>query len=336
MNGGNRDLALWPIAASAGAHNTDHLVWAFTLVTLMLTVPIFVGFTIFSVIYRDGRPAHREYKEKKGRSEAIELSWMLIPFALTLAFFAWGARMFDIHRHPPANAITISAIGRQWMWKFQHPGGQAEINDLHVPTGQPVRITMISQDVIHALYLPALRIQMETLPGRYTELWFNADKPGTYRLYCSEYCGTDHSKMQGLLYVMKPGDYQAWLAHQGASQTLTAKGRQLFAANGCAGCHENGSTVRAPSLHGLFGQPVPMEAGGTVIADESYLRDKILDPDKNRIAGYKQLMPSFKGVLAEEDVVALVAYLRALGPKEEGASAEDAPDRSTATGDSTP
>jgi cytochrome c oxidase subunit II len=321
MNETQRTLALWPLSASTDAASTDHLIWAFTVVTLMLTVPIFIGFTLFAVIYRDGRPAHREYKG--GKSEAIELSWMLIPFAITLVFFVWGARVFDRHRHPPADALTISAIGRQWMWKFQHPGGQAEINDLHVPTGQPVRITMISQDVIHGLYLPALRIQMETLPDRYTELWFTADKPGTYRLYCSEYCGNDHSRMQGLLYVMKPADYQAWLAQAGGTQTLAARGKQLFTANGCAGCHGAGSTVRAPSLGGLWGSPVPMERGGTIIADASYVRDKILNPDHNKIAGYAQLMPPFKGVLSEEDVLALVAFIRSLGPGESSTTATE-------------
>jgi cytochrome c oxidase subunit 2 len=213
MNPADYPLALWPAAASAAAVDTDHLILAFTALTLVLVLPIFIGFAVFAVKYRHGKEANRKHAEN--HDQAIELTWMILPFLLTLAFFAWGARSFDIQKHPPANAIEIDAIGRQWMWKFQHPGGQAEINNLHVPTGQPILIKMISQDVIHALYIPALRIQMETLPDRYTELWFNAERPGVYRLYCSEFCGTDHSKMDGLLTVMKPADYQTWLSGRG-------------------------------------------------------------------------------------------------------------------------
>ena len=206
-------LALWPAAASITAGHADLLILAFTALTLLLVAPIFVGITWFALYYRDGRVVNRKLREDHSR--VLELGWMLIPFLLTLFFFVWGARMFDVQQHPPRNAMEISAIGRQWMWKFQHPGGQSEINDLHVPLGQPVKITMISQDVIHSLYLPALRIQMETIPGRYTQLWFNADRAGTWRLYCSEYCGTGHSKMDGVLVIMEPADYEHWLTRQG-------------------------------------------------------------------------------------------------------------------------
>ena len=196
------------------------------------------------------------------------------------------------------------------MWKFQHPGGQSEIDDLHVPAGQDVVLHMISQDVIHALYIPALRIQMDVLPDRYTDMWFKADKPGTYHLFCSEYCGTDHSVMGGMLTVMDPADYGQWLGRSGSDVTLAAAGESLFAAYGCSGCHRGQSTVRAPSLAGLYGRPVPLEDGRTVTADDSYLRRKILDPNDDPIAGYRQAMPSFKGVLAEDDLLRLVAYIK--------------------------
>ncbi|WP_428375752.1 cytochrome c oxidase subunit II [Lichenicoccus sp.] len=314
-------LALWPTSASLSAAETDHLVLGFTLLTLLLTVPIFIAITWFAIWFRDGRIAYRTYSDRRNR--LLEVSWMLIPFLLTLVFFYWGARMFDTHKHPPGDAIRISAIGKQWMWKFQHPGGQAEIDDLHVPTGQPVVITMISQDVIHALYLPALRIQMETLPDRYTQLWFKADRPGIYRLYCSEYCGTDHSVMGGYLTIMQPADYQKWLGQSATSGSLVAQGRAAFSAHGCLGCHVAGSVVRAPSLAGLFGSPVPLAAGGTILADDGYIRDKILDPDRNLIAGYRQLMPVFKGTIDEGEMMALVSYIKSLGGR--------SPDQSGAT-----
>ena len=304
-------LALWPASASASAVETDHLIWSFTALTLVLVVPIFFGITFFALRYRDGRQVNRRYRENRDR--ILELGWMIIPFVLTLIFFVWGAQMFIFHKNPPANATEIAAIGRQWMWKFQHPGGQQEINDLHVPTGKPILINMISQDVIHSLYIPSMRIQMETLPGRYTQLWFEADRPGTYRILCSEFCGTDHSVMAGLLTVMTPANYATWLAQAGTSGGLAAEGKKLFSSYGCSGCHDQRGTVRAPSLIGLYGSPVPLESGGTIIADTTYLRDKILNPGNHKIAGYKQVMPAFKGVIPEDELIRLIAYIKSNG-----------------------
>jgi cytochrome c oxidase subunit 2 len=314
----NYPLALWPAAASANAMEADHLILAFTMLTLMLVVPIFVGITWFALRYREGRVVNRAYREDRDR--VLELGWMIIPFVLTLIFFAWGARMFDREVNPPPGALEISAIGKQWMWKFQHPGGQGEINDLHVPVGQNVTINMISQDVIHSLYIPALRIQMETLPGRYTQLWFKADRPGTYRLFCSEFCGTDHSKMAGLLTVMTPGDYQNWLAGAGSSVSMVSEGKALFASYGCGGCHGGAGSVRAPPLAGIYGNPVPLVSGGTVLADDTYLRDKILNPNDNLIAGYKQVMPSFKGLIPEDNLLRIIAYIKSNDPSLQTAS----------------
>ena len=314
-------LSIWPAAASASAAETDHLIWLFTLLTLLLVVPIFLGITFFAVRYRDGKKVNRKYREDRDRQ--LEIGWMLIPFVLTLIFFVWGAKMFIVHKNPPPSAMRIEAIGRQWMWKFQHPGGQAEINDLHVPTGEPILINMISQDVIHSLYIPALRIQMETLPGRYTQFWFNADRPGTYRILCSEFCGTDHSVMGGLLTIMTPADYATWLAQVGHTISLEASGEKLFAQLGCSGCHEGANTARAPTLAGLAGTSVPLEKGGTVVADDAYLRDKILNPDHDKIVGYKQVMPTYKGLIKEDEMNQLVAFIRngtaSPGPHKEAA-----------------
>ncbi len=310
MNGAANPLSIWPQAASASAVETDHLILSFTVLTLLLTVPIFLGFTWFSIKYRKGQRVDRSHSE--GRSSAIEMTWMIGPFLLTLFFFAWGATMFLGHKTLPKGGLRIDAIGRQWMWKFQHPGGQAEINDLHVPLGQNVILHMISQDVIHALYIPALRIQMDVLPDRYTDMWFKADRPGTYHLFCSEYCGTDHSVMGGSLTVMEPAAYQQWLDRSGSDMTLAAGGEALFTSYGCAGCHLGTSTVRAPSLVGLYGKPVPLVDGTSVVADDSFIRDKILHPDVRPIAGFKQVMPSFKGVIAEDDMLRLVAYVKSM------------------------
>ncbi len=301
-------LSLWPAEASLSAAETDHLIWLFTALTLVLVVPIFIGITVFAVRYREGKQVNRAYREDRDRT--LEISWMLIPFALTLIFFAWGAKMFVVHKNPPPNAMRIEAIGRQWMWKFQHPGGQSEINDLHVPTGSPILINMISQDVIHALYIPALRIQMGTLPGRYTQFWFTASRPGTYRILCSEFCGTDHSVMGGLLTVMTPADYADWLTEAGSTMSLEAGGQRLFTQLGCGGCHGDRDTARAPTLAGLAGSHVALAAGGTALADDAWIRGKIINPDGDKIAGYRQIMPTYKGLLKEDEMTALVAFIR--------------------------
>ncbi len=314
MNPQDYTLQLWPGAASAMAHQIDWMIIAFTIVTLFLVVPVFVCFTYWSWRYRRGRNVNRTQRE--ARNVRIEMSWSLIPFALTLIFFVWAARAYDINLHPPPDAMHIEAMGRQWMWKFQHPGGQWEINDLHVPVDAPVEIDIASQDVVHALYIPALRIQMDAIPGRPTKLWFKANRTGQYLLECSEFCGTDHSVMAGSLYVMSPSGYQAWLTRAGAENSLATAGKLLFSSYGCSGCHVGNATVRAPSLAGLYGHPVPMEAGGTIIADRGYIHDKILDPKKQAIAGYKNVMPSYAGKMPEADLLKIIAYIQSLGRTE--------------------
>ena len=323
MNPQQSALALWPAAASSVAVEADYLILAFTVLTLLLTVPVFLAITYFAVRYREGVEADRDVSGM--RSFLIEISWMLIPFALTLIFFVWGARLFVESKNPPPEAMTIEAIGRQWMWKFQHPTGQAEINDLHVPIDQPIRIRLSSQDVIHAFYLPALRVQMGVVPGRTTEMWFKANRTGTYRLYCSEYCGTDHSRMDGNLTLMTQADYQEWLTHAGAQQSAPAAGKTVYDAYGCGACHAPGSGVRAPALAGLYGSDVALADGRTVVADENFLRAKILNPNENRLAGgEKQIMPSFAGVIAPDDLDHLVAYLRSYS-RTADAAGRDAP-----------
>ena len=323
MNGAGNALAIWPQAASASAVEADHLILAFTVLTLFLTVPIFVAITWFALRYRQGVKANRQQGE--ARSAAIEMTWMIGPFLLTLFFFAWGARMFIGHKTLPAGALQVDAIGRQWMWKFQHPGGQSEIDDLHVPAGQNVVLHMISQDVIHALYIPALRIQMDVLPDRYTDMWFKADKPGAYHLFCSEYCGTDHSVMGGEITIMSQGDYQAWLTHSGAQQSKVAAGHAIYESYGCGTCHDAGSTVKAPKLAGLYGGAVRLADGRTVTADDDYLRDKIRNPNGNRLAeGYKQIMPSFAGVIPEDDLGRLIEFLKSYTRTAGGAEPQEA------------
>ena len=303
-------IPLWPEQASAYAGSVDHLVLAFSVLIIALSAPVFILIVAFAVIYRRGKPADRAHP--LNRNVWIETSWAVIPFLLILVFYVWSTSIyFHLHR-PPADATQIEVVAKQWMWKFQHGGGQGEIDELHVPVGTDIKLNMISQDVIHSLYLPALRIKQDVLPGRYTSLWFNADKPGTYRMTCAEFCGTDHSVMGGSIVVQSAADYAAWLETFATDQTLAAQGAALFRRFGCSGCHEPHSTVRAPSLAGIYGQPVALQDGTTVIADAQYIRDSILMPSAQVAAGYVPIMPTFANVATESDLISLTAYIQSL------------------------
>jgi cytochrome c oxidase subunit II len=309
MNGLTR---FWPERASVYAGHVDVLMWSFTAVVALLSGPVFILIALFAVKYRRGKRADRT--QTGARDVLIEVSWSVIPFLLTVGFFVYAAWMFfQLHR-PPAGALTIDVVAKQWMWKFQHPQGQAEINDLHVPAGQPVKLVMTSQDVIHSLYLPALRIKQDVLPGRYTTLWFTADTPGVYRVLCAQFCGADHALMGGALYVLRPADYARWLQASQNGGSLVDQGAALYRRLGCGACHDPGSSVRAPSLAGLSGAPVALADGRTVTADDQFLRDSLLLPNKQVAAGYPATMPTYANVIGEDQVLALVAYLQSLAP----------------------
>jgi cytochrome c oxidase subunit 2 len=220
--------------------------------------------------------------------------------------------MYDV----PDDAAEVYVLGRQWMWELRHPGGKREINELHVPVGRPVRLTMTSQDVIHSFFIPAFRIKQDVVPGRYTSLWFQATKPGRYHLFCAEYCGTDHSGMVGSVVAMDPADFQQWLEEGTAEESMSVAGERLFRQLGCSGCHAPNATVRAPLLEGVFGHPVPLDGGSFVQADERYIRDSILLPATQVVAGYKPVMPTFQGHISEEDLLKIVAYIKAIGKDE--------------------
>jgi cytochrome c oxidase subunit II len=308
----NSPIPLWPAQASTHAANIDALIAAFTVLILLLAGPVFVLIFVFAVRYRRGKEVNREHAPN--RNMWIEVSWSAIPFFAVLGFYVWATRLyFDLNR-PPPNTLNIDIVAKQWMWKAQHPGGQGEIDELHVPVGEPVKLVMTSQDVIHSFYVPALRIKRDVLPGRYTTMWFTASKPGVYWLTCAEFCGTDHSVMGGKFYVMTPQDYAKWLGQSDVDQTLAAQGEILFRHYGCSGCHGPASSVKAPPLAGLYGRPVPLASGEVVTADEQYIHDSILFPHRQVAAGYKPIMPTFRNVLSESDVLKLVAYIKSLKP----------------------
>src|SRR5690606_35306135 len=248
----------------------------------------------------------------------LEIAWTIVPAGIAITMFAWGAVLYFNMRTPPTRTMEINVLGKQWMWKLQHPSGKSEINELHVPLGQPVKLKMISEDVIHSFYVPAFRVKMDVLPGRYTYTWFTPSKVGEYHLFCAEYCGTDHSGMRGRVVVLEPAAYANWLRGD-TGEPPEVVGQRLFEQFRCHTCHTNQENARCPPLTGIFGRQVVLRDGQVVEADESYLRESILNPNAKIVAGYQPVMPTFQGQIGEEGIMQIIAYLKTLGPQETAA-----------------
>ena len=305
---------LFPDSASALSGRVDILYVIWVLISLFFTLLIAGLIVGFMARYR--RRHHEEVGADERAAVWLEILWSAVPLGIMLFMFAWGARVyFDLYR-PPKDAVEYTAIGKQWMWKVQHPDGQREINALHVPVGQSIRMRLASEDVIHSFYIPAFRIKQDAVPGRYTSLWFKAEKPGTYHLFCAEYCGTEHSRMIGSVIVMEQRDYENWLAGGTAGKSMAAAGADLFVARACVTCHRAapGIIQRGPKLEGLYGSQVKLADGRTVVADDNYIRESILNPTAKVVAGYDPVMPTFQGQITEEQLSQLIAYVRSLGP----------------------
>jgi cytochrome c oxidase subunit 2 len=307
-------LPLWPVRASTLANRTDAFMIFMLAVTGFFTVMIFVLIFIFAMKFRRARHPIAAHIEG---SNALEAIWTLIPFGIFMVMFVWSASIYMTWAQPPPDAEEIFVVGKQWMWKFEHPEGQREIDQLHVPLGRAIRLTMISQDVIHSLFLPEFRVKQDVLPGRYTTTWFQTTKPGHYHLFCTQYCGTMHAGMIGEVVVMEPAEYQAWLSGGNAEGSLASTGRKLFQQLGCTTCHRFDIQGRGPNLVGAYGKPVLLDDGRTVTADDNYIRESILNPGAKVVAGFKPIMPTFQGIVNEEQLLSLVAYIRSLSQPEQ-------------------
>jgi cytochrome c oxidase subunit 2 len=316
-----KTLPLFPEQASTIAPQVDNLYFWLLGLSAFFTILVVTMVLVFALRYR--RKSEDERPAAIHGSIPLELTWTIIPLLLTLVTFYWGAKVyFDLSR-PPDNAMEVWVVGKQWMWKMQHMEGIREINELHVPAGRPIRLTMATEDVIHSFYVPAFRIKADVVPGRYTSTWFEATKPGRYHLFCAEYCGTKHSGMVGEVIVMEPAEYQEWLNRSlqtanipgvvlGAGSSLADQGKTLFTSLACITCHQAGDLQVGPSLNGLAGTRVPLADGRTVVADDNYLRESILNPTAKMVAGYQPLMPVFQGLVTEEQIQALVTYIKSL------------------------
>jgi cytochrome c oxidase subunit 2 len=302
-------IQLFPDQASTIAPQVDGVLFYALGLSLFFTVLIAGLVIIFAIRFRRRSP--KEIPPPFHAPMWLEIGWTVIPIVLVLILFGWGANVYFALVRPPDDALDIYVVGRQWMWKIQHPEGQREINTLHIPVDQPVKLTMTSEDVIHSFFVPAFRTKQDVVPGHYTTTWFQATKPGTYSLFCAEYCGTEHSRMIGTVVVMKPADYQKWL-QEGAEGSLALRGRKLFTKLQCITCHGANAQARAPVLEGIFNTMIPLNNGRDVLADENYLRESIMQPAAKVVAGYQPIMPTYQGLIKEEELVELIAYIKSL------------------------
>ena len=301
---------LFPDSASSLAPHTDALFWTLVVICSLVGLGIAFFLIFFIIRYRVGSKANRENPPPTLLS--LELAWMLIPLFIFIVIFLWSAGLyFFIQRPPTTNVLQIYVMGKQWMWKFQHPGGQREINELHIPVNRTVRVLLTSQDVIHSLFIPAFRIKQDALPGRYTTAWFKATKTGQYHLFCTEYCGLNHSRMGGWVYVMRAEDYDQWLQTRKPETSMVAAGLNHFVRLGCSGCHYSGGRD-GPVLNGLFGRQVALQNGQTRTADYQYIRDSILLPQQDVVAGYPPNMPTFAGIIREQELLEIIEYIKSL------------------------
>lgn len=305
------DFPLFPEQASDVAKYVDGLYLGLVAITGTVSLLIWIVIIYFAVKYR--RRPDNELAQEQEPPAALEMTWIVIPTIIFIGIFIAGAWVFFRLQRVPANALEVYATGRQWMWKFQHPSGQREINTLHVPVGRPIKITMASEDVIHSLWFPAFRVKNDVLPNRFRTMWFTATKTGTFHIFCAEYCGTQHSGMIGSVVVMEPTAYQRWLAG-GTEGSLASQGEQIFQKYACHTCHTNTAGARGPVLAGIYGKARPLADGRSVVADDNYIRESILNPTAKLASGFQPIMPAFQGQMTEEDLIRVLAYVKSLAP----------------------
>jgi cytochrome c oxidase subunit 2 len=301
--------ALFPAEASGIAPYVDELYFFLLLMTIVGTALVAALVFGFSIRYRRARNPVATQVEG---STLLEATWTIIPLGIFLLVFVWGALLYFRIYDPPTNAMNIYVVGKQWMWKAEHPGGQHEINALHVPTGQPIQLTMISQDVFHSFSIPDFRVKREVIPGRYSTVWFEPTVPGTYHLFCTQYCGTQHSGMIGSITVLTPDDYKKWLQESTSGMSLSQNGERLFASMGCNACHSGNAAARGPNLAGVYGSKLTLNDGSQVLVNDAYLRDAILNPSQHVTAGFAPIMPTYQGQISEDGLIDLVEYIKNL------------------------
>ena len=306
---------LFPEAASEAAARTDQLYFFLLLVAAFFTFLICGLIVYFSLRYRRTEHHVRAIDHPQATLK-LEIAWAVVPLMISLTAFGWGAEIFLDYARPPTDAREVFVLGKQWMWRVQHPEGKVELNELHLARGRPVRLTMTSEDVIHSFYVPAFRKKQDAVPGRYSSLWFKPTRTGMFDLYCAEYCGADHAVMIGKVVVMEPAAFQTWI-EGGPRVSMAEQGKQLFEKLACQSCHKQEDHDKGPNLYGLPGSRVQLRSGRSMRADDDYLRDSIMNPAQDVVAGYQPNMPNYSDQLDESDVWALIAYIKSLSTGED-------------------
>jgi cytochrome c oxidase subunit II len=301
---------LFPEQASTMAVRVDALYF------FLIAIAVFFSLLIAGLIVYFAIKFHRQKPDAVGApihgGMALEVTWTVVPLMITMVIFVWGSSVYFAMARPPDETLNVYVVGKQWMWKFQHLDGQREINELHVPVGRPVKIIATSEDVIHDFFVPAFRVKADVIPGRYVSVWFQPTKPGRYHLFCAEYCGTKHSGMIGEVVVMEPSEYQTWLSGGAAEGSLASAGAKLFQDLACNTCHRPDAQGRGPVLEGLFGKTVTLQNGETLTVDEAYVRESILQPAAKIATGFQPIMPTFQGLVTEEQLLELIEYVKSL------------------------
>jgi cytochrome c oxidase subunit 2 len=323
---------LFPDSASTMSGRVDALYFFLLAVAVFFSLLIAGLIVVYAVRYRRRAPQSIGAVVEGGTP--LEIAWIVIPTLITVVLFVWGASVFFAMSRPPEDTLNIYVVGKQWMWKFQHLDGQREIDEVHVPVGRSVKFIMTSEDVVHDVFVPAFRVKADVLPGRYTTLWFQATRPGRYRLFCSQYCGTRHSAMTGEVVVMEPAEFQTWLSGGAADGSLASGGQRLFSDLACNTCHRPDAQGRGPVLVGLFGKTVITESGERVTVDEAYIRESIIHPSARIAAGYQPIMPTFQGLVSEDQLLQLVEYVKSLKAQPDAPAARQTP-AGPAPGDAT-
>lgn len=299
-----------PEDASNFAASVD-ILFSFVLLTCLFFAVLITVVAIFAAFkYRRTHP--NEVGAPIEGNMALEIGWTVIPLLIALGIFAWGAVLYVNFRTAPKDTLDINVIGKQWMWRLQQPNGRREIDELHIPVNRNIKLILGSEDVIHNFYVPAFRVKMDVVPGRYNTLWFRPTKIGKYRLFCSQYCGTNHAVMTGWVTVMDPADYATWLSGEVGEVNPAAAGEKLFSQLACVTCHLSNGTGRGPSLNGVYGAKVLLADGSIVVADDGYIRESILEPKAKIVAGFQPVMPTFQGLVTEEQIMNLTAYIKTL------------------------
>jgi cytochrome c oxidase subunit II len=306
---------LFPDQASVGAQRVDAVYFALLAISAFFALVIFALLIYFALKYRRGAKVDRVIRRTDYLK--LEMTWIIIPLLISFVIFGWSAKVYFDLKTPPEDGLEIYVVGKQWMWKIQHPNGVREIDELHIPLGRTIKLTMTSQDVIHSFFIPAFRIKQDVLPGRYTSEWFKATKVGEYHLFCAEYCGTSHSGMMGKVVVMDPLDYERWLQQGTARESMAASGEMLYTKLSCGTCHKPGG--RGPVLSGLYNSMVQLEGGEAVTADREYLRESIINPMAKIVKGYPRMMPTYRTQLTEDQVNEVIEYVKSMNGGQETA-----------------